>query len=601
MPLLKEIASSVQQVAEAIAIAIGVEVEIVDNELTIIGGTSLYHDNIGQKEEAGQIDGNYLYAKVLRTGVTEYIEDAKNYQYYGTMGPDNQQRELAEICTPIRLNEKTIGIIGLVAIDEKQKEILLDSNRRMVVFVEKMADMLAAKAAQKASLNDSEMMLDEITTILETTHEGIFAIDNKGYILRCNSMAETQLGTTKEDIVGSHISRYMMGTPALAVLRSGVGYTENEEVYVSDRGKLHLIVTVKPLRKEGEINGAVISFRDIEEAQKLVYNINNRALKYTFNDIIGDSEPIRAAKNQALLTARGNSTVLITGESGTGKEMFAKAIHYASSRAKGAFITVNCGAIPENLLESELFGYEKGAFTGANDKGKIGKFELANNGTIFLDEIGDMPLHLQVKILHVVQNMRFERVGGNKTIIVDVRVIAATNKDLEEMIREGTFREDLYYRLSVIPMTIPPLRSRKEDITTLMYFFLKKYNTFMSKKITGFSKQVEEIYLDYDWPGNVRELENAVEYGVNMAFGDQIGRDAVPARLLREGNGVIGGIEIKDSDLPLGDLVKEYEKQILIRRLKKHGSTGAGKDTIAKELGLSRATLYRKIAELGIR
>ncbi len=164
-------------------------------------------------------------------------------------GPDNQQIEIAEICTPIRLNEETIGIIGLVAIDEKQKEILLDSNRRMVVFVEKMADMLAAKAAQKASLNDSEMMLDEITTILETTHEGIFAIDNKGYILRCNSMAEIQLGTTKEDIVGSHISRYMMGTPALAVLRSGVGYTENEEVYVNDRGKLHLIVTVKTAAK----------------------------------------------------------------------------------------------------------------------------------------------------------------------------------------------------------------------------------------------------------------------------------------------------------------------------------------------------------------
>ena len=212
----------------------------------------------------------------------------------------------------------------------------------------------------------------------------------------------------------------------------------------------------------------VISFRDIEEAQKLVYNINTRALKYTFEDIMGESEAIRRAKNQALLTARGNSTVLITGESGTGKEMFAKAIHYASSRAKGSFVTVNCGAIPENLLESELFGYEKGAFTGASDKGKPGKFEIANSGTIFLDEIGDMPLHLQVKLLHVLQNMRFERVGGNKVIIVDVRVIAATNRDLEAMIKDGTFREDLYYRLSVIPLTIPPLRGRRSDIRLLI-------------------------------------------------------------------------------------------------------------------------------------
>ncbi|MDD2484136.1 MAG: sigma 54-interacting transcriptional regulator [Eubacteriales bacterium] len=598
MSLLADIAPSVQQVAEAIAIAIGVEVEIVDNELTIIGGTSLYYENIGAKEEAGQIDGNYLYAKVLRSGITEYIEDAKSYTNYDPKGAENQQKELAEICTPIRLDGETIGIIGLVAIDEGQKSILLDSKRRMVVFVEKMADLLAAKAAQKVSLNDSETMVGEITTILETTHEGIFAIDSKGYIIRCNSMAESLLGTTKDDIVGSHISKYMMGTPALAVLRSGVGYTENEEVYVNERGKLHMIVTAKPFTKDGNTTGAVISFRDIEEAQKLVYNINNRALKYTFNDIIGDSDAIRAAKNQALLTARGNSTVLITGESGTGKEMFAKAIHYASSRSKGAFVTVNCGAIPENLLESELFGYEKGAFTGANDKGKIGKFELANNGTIFLDEIGDMPLHLQVKILHVVQNMRFERVGGNKTIIVDVRVIAATNKDLEEMIREGTFREDLYYRLSVIPLTIPPLRNRKDDIKILMYYFLRKYNTFMNKKITGFSEQVEDAYREYDWPGNVRELENAVEYGVNMAFGDQIGMDAVPARLLREGYGTI---EIKDSDLSLEMQVENYEREILNRKLKKYGNGGNAKDLVAKELGLSRATLYRKLAKLGIK
>ena len=288
--------------------------------------------------------------------------------------------------------------------------------------------------------------------------------------------------------------------------------------------------------------------------------------------------------------------MLITGESGTGKEMFAKAIHYSSARGKGPFITVNCGAIPENLLESELFGYEKGAFTGANDKGKVGKFELANAGTIFLDEIGDMPLHLQVKILHVLQNMRFERVGGNKTIIVDLRIIAATNKDLEQMIRDGTFREDLYYRLSVIPLNIPPLRERKEDIKMLMYHFLEKYNTFMNKRITGFSPAVESAYRDYDWPGNVRELENAVEYGVNMAFGDQIGMDAVPARLLRSDMGVI----LANDNLTLGEQMKHLEREIISNKLRKYGSSGSAKDKVAKELGLSRATLYRKLAELEI-
>ena len=240
----------------------------------------------------------------------------------------------------------------------------------------------------------------------------------------------------------------------------------------------------------------------------------------------------------------------------------------------------------------------QGAFTGASEKGKIGKFEMASGGTIFLDEIGDMPLHLQVKILHVLQNMRYERVGGNKTVIVDVRVIAATNKDLEAMIREGTFREDLYYRLSVIPMNIPPLRDRKDDIRLLMNHFLEKYKTFMNRKITGFDKDAEQAYLNYDWPGNVRELENAVEYGTNMAFGDVIGLDALPARLLKK---EASPIVIGEMDLPLTEQIRHYEREIILNKLNKHRNDSNVKDVVAKELGLSRATLYRKLAELNIR
>ncbi len=595
--LLKSISASVQQFAEAIAIAIGVEVEIVDNELTIIGGTGTYIHKRGQKEEAGKVDGNYLYARVLRTGNTEYIEDAQKEAFY-SLPVDGRILELAEICTPIKIDSTIIGIIGLVALNEQQKAILLDKERKMVVFVEKMAELLAAKAYQKSILSEVEVSNNEMTTILETTHEGIFAINRNGYIKHSNSIAETLFSTTKGDIIGSHINKFMMGCPALEVIRTGIGYTENEEIYKRGNNSLHLIVTAKPFFSNDEVNGVVLSFRDISEAEKLVYKINTRALKYTFDDILGESDAIRRAKNQALLTARGNSTVLIMGESGTGKEMFAKAIHYASPRAKQSFVSVNCGAIPENLLESELFGYEKGAFTGASEKGKIGKFEMASGGTIFLDEIGDMPLHLQVKILHVLQNMRYERVGGNKTVIVDVRVIAATNKDLEAMIREGTFREDLYYRLSVIPMNIPPLRDRKEDIRLLMNHFLEKYKTFMNRKITGFDKDAEQAYLNYDWPGNVRELENAVEYGTNMAFGDVIGLDALPARLLKK---EASPIVIGEMDLPLTEQIRHYEREIILNKLNKHRNDSNVKDVVAKELGLSRATLYRKLAELNIR
>ena len=595
MSVLSGIRKSVQQVAEAISIALGVEVEIVDNKLNILGGTGPYRDQIGQKEEGGDVEGEYLYARVLRSGVTQYVEDARKDEDYDVTGKGyTVSGELAEICTPIVLDGKIIGIIGLVAFSEEQKRILADKNRNMTDFVEKMADLLAAKADQQETLENVEVSRNEMSTVLETTHEGIFALDQKGYVKHCNNRAATLFDTTKRDLIGRHISKLMPGSPAIKVLETGRGYTENEEIFKVDGGQHHFIVTVKPFCNGDDIDGVVVSFRDITEAQKLVYNFSTRAIKNTVDDIIGTSEKIMIAKKQALITARGNSTVLITGESGTGKEMFAKAIHYASSRSDHPFITVNCGAIPENLLESELFGYEKCAFTGASEKGKAGKFELADGGTIFLDEIGDMPLHLQVKILHVLQNMRFERVGGSKSIIVDVRVIAATNKNLEKLIDEGKFREDLYYRLSVIPLSIPPLRERREDIKMLMYHFLRKYNTFMNRKITGFSPAVEDLYLNHDWPGNVRELENAVEYGTNMAFGDTIDIDEVPARIMKKEEEIV---KFKNLDKPLAEQIKLYEREIITRKLKQHNGV---KDAVARELGLSRATLYRKLSELDI-
>jgi PAS domain S-box-containing protein len=595
MSLLKDIADGVQQAAEAIAIAIGVEVEIVDEELTVVGGTAVYSDLVGRQEESGRVNGNELYATVLRSGRTEYIADTNLYAGYGSSLAG--VKELAEICTPIKIGQRIIGIIGLVALSETQKRVLIDQDRSMVTFVEKMADLLAAKAEVQGVLENSESSRNELATVLESAHEGIFAVDKNGYIKHCNEISEQLFHQKKADIIGNHISKYMQGSPALKVLQTGEGYTENEEIYKSYRGSFHFIVTARPYYRDEKIDGVVISFRDIAEAQKLAYNITTRPLKNTFDDIIGESAALQRVKAQATITARGNSTVLITGESGTGKEMFARAIHYSGLRGNGPFVAVNCGAIPENLLESELFGYEKGAFTGAGEKGKKGKFELADRGTIFLDEIGDMPIHLQVKILHVLQNMRFERVGGNRTIFVDVRVIAATNRDLEALIQDGAFREDLYYRLSVIPLFTPPLRERQGDIPILMELFLKKYNAFMSRNIKGFTPEVIRLYEDYGWPGNVRELENAVEYGVNMALGEMIDLDAVPPRLFRVSED--GGPDAV-SDGTMGELVSRFEAEVIMKRLQKYGNGSNAKDEAARELGISRATLYRKIADLNI-
>jgi PAS domain S-box-containing protein len=601
MSLLSDVSTGVQQVAEAISIAIGVEVEIVDDELTLVGGTGAYKSKIGAKEEFGRLDGEYLYARMLRSGATAYIEDTDACPDYGASLLTGSARELTEICTPIKLRGAVIGVIGLIAVREAQRAVLMDRHENMAVFLEKMADLLAAKADQRALLNAAESTMNELGTVIEATHEGIFDIDRNGYIKHCNSVAEKLLSVSGSDAIGSHISEYMHGSPALDVIRTGEGYTEREEVYKTWKGTWHFIVTARPYYSGAEVKGVVISFRDIEEAQKLAYSIKTGAMKYTFDDIIGADETMRRMKNRALMIARGNSTVLITGESGTGKEMFAKAVHYSGPRGNGPFVTVNCGAIPENLLESELFGYEKGAFTGASEHGKAGKFELANGGTIFLDEIGDMPLHLQVKLLHVLQNMRFERLGGAKTVIADVRVVAATNKDLEEMIRRGLFREDLYYRLSVIPLTTPPLRGRREDIRLLMDHFLAKYNAFMNKRIVGFTESVESAYENYDWPGNVRELENAVEYGVNMACGDRIDEDALPARLLRGGDGRARTPENgrpQKSGLSLSKQTRAYEREIIKKRMEQYGNNRSAKETVAKELGISRATLYRRLAEI---
>lgn len=593
MPSLSNIAETVQQVAEAITVAVGIETEIVDEELTIIAGTSHFKERRGQKEESGRVEGNYLYARVLREGKTMVVQEATKDFSYDESTLTGTTEELAEICTPIKVGNKTIGIIGLIALKKRQQDYLIKNQSNMVMFIERMADLLGAKASEFKVFQKIENQKNEIITILETIHEGMLAIDKKGYVTYCNSNSEILLKTTRVELVGSHISLFMPRTPALNVLDKGEGYTEQEEIFKHGQRSFHFIVTAKPIINNAETTGVVISFRDILEAHKLVYNMNQRNIKYTFHDIIGDSEAFVKSKNQALRVAKGNSTVMITGESGTGKELFARAIHFASLRQKGPFITVNCGAIPENLLETELFGYEKGAFTGAGEKGKQGKFQLADGGTIFLDEIGELPLHLQVKLLHVLQNKRFERVGGNNTITVDVRVIAATNRDLEEMISKKTFREDLYYRLSVIPLKIPPLRERINDIPVLMKHFLEKYNIFMSKNIIGFSNYVYGIFCNYDWPGNVRELENAVEYGVNMTYGDEILIEAVPPKV----RSFYNPAKTIDDNLTLQDQVKKLERDILLKKLAEHGDSPEGKLAIANDLDISRATLYRKLAE----
>ncbi len=317
--------------------------------------------------------------------------------------------------------------------------------------------------------------------------------------------------------------------------------------------------------------------------------------EWGYGEIIGKSRAMRQVFSLIEKVADTDSTILILGESGTGKELVARAIHQASHRREGPFIPVNCGAIPEELLESELFGHEKGAFTGAI-KTRVGRFELAHGGTIFLDEVSEMSPKLQVKLLRVLQERTFERVGGTRSIQVDIRVIAATNRDLEKEVREGRFREDLYYRLNVIPIKLPPLRERREDIPLLIEHFLKRFAKRKNREVMSISKEALECLMRHDWPGNVRELENVIERMVILSNGETLTLEDVPEYILGQA-GSSPLVNVDDFDIPeeginLPRMVSEFEKRLILKALEK---TGWVKNRAAKLLNINRTTLIEKM------
>lgn len=316
--------------------------------------------------------------------------------------------------------------------------------------------------------------------------------------------------------------------------------------------------------------------------------------KYRFENIIGTSDKMQKVFSLIDKVASTDSTVLVLGESGTGKELVARALHYNSLRAQNPFVPVNCGAIPEELLESELFGHEKGAFTGAF-RARIGRFELAHTGSIFLDEVSEMSPNLQVKLLRVIQEREFERVGGIKPIRTDVRIIAATNRNLEEEVEQGRFREDLYYRLNVIPLNLPPLRERDEDVPLLVKHFLAKHRKDKNPALTGFGKKAMGLLMQYKWPGNVRELENLVERMLILCDGTEVELGDLPEKILAgctQASSSLPHIDLPESGIDLSTAVSEFEKNIIIQALNRSNWV---KNRAAKLLNVNRTTLVEKI------
>jgi PAS domain S-box-containing protein len=458
-----------------------------------------------------------------------------------------------------------------------------------------------------AELEEVKSLKSTLESALESFFENIVIVDKKGYIQMMNRTYADFLGVDHQEVVGKHVTEVIDNTRMHIV--AATGKAEIAEIQrINDRNS---VVTRIPIIKDGEVIGAVgkSMFKDIKDLQTVARQINTlqhqleyykeelrkvHGGKYTFDSIVGKSEKMEWLKSIAVRAAKGNSTVLILGESGTGKELFAHAIHNASPRCHGPLIKVNCAAMPENLLESELFGYDEGAFTGARKGGKPGKFELANGGTIFLDEIGDMTLAMQAKLLRVLQEREIERVGGTKSVKVDVRVIAATNRDLEAMIERSEFRQDLYYRLNIISLLILPVRERKEDIPSLVTSLLKKINNQTPHLVEGVSDEALEYLMAYSWPGNVRELENILERAVNLMDEESyILPEHLPPVLKKQH-------KIKDSEesgKQLAGIMGDAEKQAIYRALE---TAGGNKSKAAQILGIHRSGFYQKLRKYGL-
>jgi len=589
---LSIIKDTVQQVAEAVTAALELETEIIDSSLTIIAGTGRYKKKVGLLEEDGDLESGYIYGQLLKSGETYINENPSPDPPYGA-----RENEQAEICCPISLEDEIIGLIALVAFSQKQKRKLLANCENNLKFLSRMAFLIGAKVAQVEIAN-------ELSIIVENIREGILVTSTRGLITNCNSAATKILQTEKNNLIGTAIKDLWGDIPIKEVILRKIRYEDLEKIY-KDNNQIqkHLLISIDPiliddpkLESGGKIcTGTLVTFREFQEMKKKIYNMTDKLQAVRFADILGNSHQIRDSIERSMMIAETNSTVLITGESGTGKELFARAIHFNSQRKTEPFITVNCGAIPETLLETELFGYDSGAFTGAHKGGKAGKFEIAHKGTIFLDEIGDLPLHLQVKLLHVLQRREVVRVGSNHIISVNVRVLAATNHNLAQMVEDGEFREDLYYRLCVIPLHIPSLRERKEDLETLLFYFLDKFNLILNKNIKGFETDALALLKVYDWPGNVRELENAMEYATSFEKGVRISLVSIQPRIRQSCSPDSAASNSHFTELD------QLERKIIIKQLKQSGYNTKGKRAAAKNLGISESTLYRRIRNLGIK
>lgn len=576
--VLMQIQPTIQRFARMLASVLQLEVEIVDENLCRVAGTGAYGKFLGR-----QLSGNSrLLRHVLETKTEKVVTQSRFDPLCEGCDSKENCREKAFLGTPVILQDRCVGVISLIAVTHEQQEHISDNLREFSDYVRHISTIFVSKLLEDQGPGDNISKI--FATMIDNMDQGVLVVDDESRIQFVNQTALKTLGVVQNNIIGKPIrfrpltfeSNFTHGH-----MQHIVSWDDKSELII---GQLH------------NIQGRQLFLMAFHQSHTS-FSVANAPDEPHIEQLVGECRVMRQLKRLISRIAPSPSSVMVVGESGTGKEVVARAIHKLSGRRNKPFIAINCAAIPEQLLESELFGYVKGAFTGASANGKTGLIQAANTGTLFLDEIGDMPLMLQAKLLRAIEACEILPIGASSPIQVDIRIISATNQNLAQFIAEGKFREDLFYRLNVIPITLPPLRERQEDIELLVHYFLHLHTRRLGSVYPGIAPDVVEILRKHRWPGNLRELSNLMEYLVNVVpSGEVIDSTLLPPNLLNNGTTEQSDVtEVSEAHLSLDDAggtaLEEMEKQMIREALSRHNS----KKQVADELGIGIATLYRKI------
>ncbi|EMV83586.1 bacterial regulatory, Fis family protein [Escherichia coli 2861200] len=576
--VLMQIQPTIQRFARMLASVLQLEVEIVDENLCRVAGTGADGKFLGR-----QLSGNSrLLRHVLETKTEKVVTQSRFDPLCEGCDSKENCREKAFLGTPVILQDRCVGVISLIAVTHEQQEHISDNLREFSDYVRHISTIFVSKLLEDQGPGDNISKI--FATMIDNMDQGVLVVDDENRVQFVNQTALKTLGVVQNNIIGKPIrfrpltfeSNFTHGH-----MQHIVSWDDKSELII---GQLH------------NIQGRQLFLMAFHQSHTS-FSVANAPDEPHIEQLVGECRVMRQLKRLISRIAPSPSSVMVVGESGTGKEVVARAIHKLSGRRNKPFIAINCAAIPEQLLESELFGYVKGAFTGASANGKTGLIQAANTGTLFLDEIGDMPLMLQAKLLRAIEAREILPIGASSPIQVDIRIISATNQNLAQFIAEGKFREDLFYRLNVIPITLPPLRERQEDIELLVHYFLHLHTRRLGSVYPGIAPDVVEILRKHRWPGNLRELSNLMEYLVNVVpSGEVIDSTLLPPNLLNNGTTEQSDVtEVSEAHLSLDDAggtaLEEMEKQMIREALSRHNS----KKQVADELGIGIATLYRKI------